>query len=167
MSTGRDDDDAALSWGDEDPTLDTGTPATAVSPTLPDGYTAVGKGSAEVHGEADAPAVAEPPASATPASAPLGNVALVSLGILGGVYLLFTVGWIIGGLRLQDVAVFLVAEAAYIPAFWVAVLAPAIWFGVTYLLTRRSAAWVRFAWLVAGAALFVPWPFIMIGAIGR
>jgi hypothetical protein len=57
--------------------------------------------------------------------------------------------------------------AAYVPAFWLALLAPAIWFGVTLLLTRRAAAWQRWAWLIAGALLLVPWPFIMIGAIGQ
>lgn len=164
MSTGRDDD--ALHWGgDDDPTLDVGTTRDAERShalALPDGFTAVGKGSADVgHIEADGTIV---PAG-TPA--PLGSAMLIGLGILAGVYLLFLVGWIIGGLRLQDVAVFLVSPAAYAPAFWLAVLAPVIWFLTVYLLTRGSAAWVRLTWLIAGALLFIPWPFIMIGVVGR
>lgn len=153
-------DDDALNWGgDEDPTLEVGAPRGAA---LPDGYTAVGRGSSEVgHIEADGTVV---PAGAP---RPLGNAMLIGLGILAGAYLLFVIGWIIGGLRLQDVSVFLVSPAAYVPAFWLAVLAPAIWFGTAYLLTRRSAGWVRISWLIAGALLFIPWPFIMIGAVGQ
>lgn len=94
-------------------------------------------------------------------------MALVAYGIVGGIYLLFTIGWIVGGLRLQTVApALLVSPAAYVPFFWLAVLAPAIWFAATMLLTRTSAVWVRFVWLVAGIVLLVPWPFIMIGAVG-
>ena len=172
MTDPRDDD--ALSWGgDDDPTLDTGVPRReaersgrrdaddkTASASLPDGFTAVGRGSEALAHDAESDEPAERPA--------LGNAALVGLGILGGIYLLFTVGWFIGGSRLQEVApLLLVSPAAYVPAFWLAVLAPAIWFGVTLLLTRSSAAWVRFVWLAAGAVLLVPWPFIMIGAVGR
>lgn len=174
VSTGRDDD--ALSWdGDDDPTLHAGedrnprpesaaevSANTPPDPALPSGFTAVGKGSEDVGRiEADGTVIApgEPQ--------PLGNTALIALGILGGVYALFTVGWVIGGLRLQDVAVFLVSPIAYVPAFWLAVLAPAIWFVTTYALTRHAATWVRFCWLAAGAVLLVPWPFIMIGAVGQ
>lgn len=155
-------DDDALSWGgDDDPTLDVGTPRRGSdAPVLPDGYTAVGKGSDEVV-RTDAPADGdEEPAQ-------IGSAALVALGILGGIFLLYTVGWIIGGLRLQVIApALLVSPVAYVPAFWLAVLAPAIWFAAALLLTRGRAAWIRFAWLAAGAVLLVPWPFIMIGAIG-
>jgi hypothetical protein len=175
-------DDDALSWqGDEDPTLDVGTPARAAEQVpadsaggsssvtasdeavLPDGYTAVGKGSGDVTRAGDA---AAPDGAVEPSQ--IGNVGLVALGILGGVYLLYTIGWIIGGLRLQVIApALLVSPVAYVPAFWLAVLAPAIWFAATLFLTRRSATWLRFAWLAAGAVLLVPWPFIMIGAIGQ
>lgn len=189
-------DDDALSWqGDEDPTLDVGTPPRAaeeIAPddgpvagvrsaalVLPDGYTAVGRGSGDVVREGDAPAPEDAtqedaaqesgaPDEAAGETSQIGNVALVALGILGGVYLLYTIGWIIGGLRLQVIApALLVSPVAYVPAFWLAVLAPAIWFLTTLLLTRRSATWLRFAWLAAGAVLLVPWPFIMIGAIGQ
>jgi len=186
-------DDDALSWqGDEDPTLDVGTPPRAAeeiaphseggsgagarseAPVLPDGYTAVGRGSGDVVRPGDAGAqddAAQEDAGADEAAgetSQIGNVALVALGILGGVYLLYTIGWIIGGLRLQVIApALLVSPVAYVPAFWLAVLAPAIWFLATLLLTRRSATWLRFAWLAAGAVLLVPWPFIMIGAIGQ
>ncbi len=167
MSEPRDDD--ALTWGDDDPTLDVGNAQAATSrpterTTLPQGYTAVGRGSeavSDVDGEPEDPGAPDAPAQ-------LGNAALVSLGVLGGIYLLYTLGWFIGGSRLQAIApLLLVSPAAYVPAFWLAVLAPAIWFAATLMLTRRSAPWLRFVWLAAGAVLLVPWPFIMIGAVGQ
>ena len=167
MSTGRDDD--ALSWdGDDDPTLDVGTrpaadPEPAADPVaLPDGYTAVGRGSDEV-GRIEPDGTVTMPGE----PAPLGNVTLVSLGILGGVYALFTIGWIIGGLRLEGTAQFLVSPVGYRFAFWLAVIAPALWFATVYLLTRLSKPWLRLVWLIGGLALLVPWPFVMIGAVGR
>lgn len=190
MSTGRDDD--ALSWGgDDDPTLDVGrtaTPAPADSaepteradeptpradergaaggtdapPALPDGFTAVGRGSAEV-GRIEADGTVTEAAAAPP----LSNAMLVTLGILGGIFLLFTIGWIIGGLRLQGTAQFLVSPVGYSVAFWLAVAAPAVWLLTVFLLTRTSKAWVRLVWLIGGLALLVPWPFILVGAIGR
>lgn len=165
-------DDDALSWeGDEDPTLDVGTARRApervapdpAAPVLPDGYTAVGRGSGEVVRPEEAAAD-----DAQADAAQIGNVALVALGILGGVYLLYTIGWIIGGLRLQVIApALLVSPVAYVPAFWLAVLAPFLWFSTTLLLTRGRPTWHRFAWLAAGAVLLVPWPFIMIGVVGQ
>ena len=170
VSEPRDDD--ALTWGDDDPTLDVGNvqaaaPRETERTTLPQGYTAVGRGSERVSDADDAhDDNDDAPAREMPAQ--IGNVALVSLGVLGGIYLLYTLGWFIGGTRLQAIApLLLVSPAAYVPAFWLAVLAPAIWFATTLLLTRRSATWVRFVWLAAGALLLVPWPFIMIGAVGQ
>jgi hypothetical protein len=179
VSDPRDDD--ALSWGDDDPTLDVGAgPADesarrSARPRLPEGYRAVGKGSDEVSDTDAGGAATEGRAGPAPGSqapdterAQLGNAALIAFGVLGGVYLLYTLGWFIGGLRLQDVApLLLVSPVAYVPAFWLAVLAPAIWFTVTLVLTRHSATWLRFVWLAAGALLLVPWPFIMIGAVGQ
>lgn len=181
MTTGRDDD--ALTWdGDDDPTLDVGAaagsdvapePAPTATPGLPKGYTAVGKGSDTV-ASADAPVAAsaeEPvPADGDTIAAerrPLGSGALVALGVLGGVYALYAIGWIIGGLRLQGRAQYLVLDVMYQGSLWLAVLAPLLWFATTFLLTRRSRAWVRFAWLAVGVVLLLPWPFVMIGAIGQ
>ena len=179
MTSGRDDE--ALSWaGDDDPTLDTGgaaAEADASPAVLPEGFTAVGRGSDRVRGADDAvrgttvdqpqgdehDAVSEADAQA----ARLGNGALIGLGIFGGVYLLYTIGWIIGGLRLQEVALFVVSPAVYVPFLVLAVLAPAIWFAASFLLTRRSRTWVRMAWLAVGVVLLVPWPFIMVGAVGQ
>ncbi|WP_194411344.1 DNA polymerase III subunit gamma/tau [Microbacterium cremeum] len=200
MTTGRDDD--ALTWdGDDDPTLDVGASdaggevpaAEAASPeptdteptdaepdaaagtaVLPEGFTAVGRGSERVSsadaaaGPAGAPADAVAvDGEATAAKTPMGNAELIVLGVLGGVYALFAVGWLIGGLRLQGWRPFLVTDAMYQGSLWLAVLAPVLWFATVFLLTRASRSWVRFAWLAAGVVLLVPWPFVMIGAVGQ
>ncbi|GAA1470383.1 DNA polymerase III subunit gamma/tau [Microbacterium thalassium] len=183
MTNDRDDD--AFRWdGDADPTLD----APAPRAKLPRGFTPVGKGAADVdeddgettsdsgaetaaREDADEPAAASETdtgeadaAAAEPAHT--GNATLVTIGVLAGIAAMWTIGWVIGGLRLQGTAEFLVSPLAYIPSLWLAALAPAIWFGAVWLLTRRSRAWVRVSWLVAGAVLLVPWPFVMTGTVG-
>lgn len=167
MSTPRDDD--ALTWdGDDDPTLDVGHRPTVESTpepepaVLPDGFTAVGKGSATV-GHIDADGTVTMPDEPTQMS----NAMLVTLGILAGAYLLFTIGWIIGGLRLQGTAEFLVSPVGYAAALWLAVAAAPVWFLTVFVLTRAAKAWVRVLLLVGGLALLVPWPFILVGAVGR
>lgn len=171
MSTPRDDD--ALSWdGDDDPTLEVGhrpaaepvtAPTIAPEPAaLPDGFTAVGKGSTTV-GHIDADGTVTMPDAPTQMS----NAMLVTLGILAGAYLLFTIGWIIGGLRLQGTAEFLVSPGGYAAALWLAVAAAPVWFLTVFVLTRAAKAWVRVLLLVGGLAPLVPWPFILVGAVGR
>ncbi len=154
MSNGRDDD--ALRWdGDDDPTLE------AAAPALPTGFTAVGRGADEV-------GRIEEDGTITPAGErpPMGGAVLVTLGVIGGVYALYTIGWVIGGLRLQGTANFLVSPVGYGAALWLAIAAPLLWFVAAFVLTRRSKTWVRVAALVAGLALLVPWPFILVGTIG-
>jgi len=158
VSTDRDDD--ALSWGDDDPTLDAGT-------TLPPGYVAVGKGS-ETIVSTPAPADGGVASEADSAQAAgLSNAALIILGVFGGIYALESIGWIIGGLRLQQYAEFLVAPLAYQVSLWLAVLTPLMWFVTVLFLTRGGRSWVRVLLLAAGALLVLPWPFIMVGAIGQ
>jgi len=168
MARGSDDD--ALEWGgDDDPTLGVG--ATSAEPAapehvapaaLPSGYTAVGRGSSKV-GRVHADGSVTMPHERRP----VNNATLITLGILGGVYLLYAIGWVIGGLRLQGRAEYLVTDIMYQGSFWLAVLAPILWFGTVFLLTLQSAPWVRILWLVAGVALLLPWPFVMIGAVGQ
>jgi hypothetical protein len=181
VTTGRDDD--ALTWdGDDDPTLDVGAtaesdpapeaPARSSVPELPQGYTAVGRGS-ETVGAAAAPDAASvddgAPAGGDTVAAPrsLGNGALVALGVLGGVYALYAIGWIVGAQRQQGWRPILDTDLRYQGSLWLAVLAPVLWFATVFLLTRTARTWVRFAWLGAGAVLLVPWPFVLIGAVGQ
>jgi hypothetical protein len=174
MARGTDDD--ALAWGgDDDPTLDVGAkadpgdaapaalPKGDVAPAaLPKGYSAVGKGSEEVGRIREDGSVQMPGERV-----PMGNATLITLGILGGVYLLYVIGWLIGGLRLQGRAEYLVTDVMYQGSFWLAVLAPLLWFATVFLLTVRSKPWVRITWLIAGVALLLPWPFVLLGAVGQ
>ncbi len=87
-------------------------------------------------------------------------------GIIGGAYLLFAVGWAVGGLRLQPRASLLVADWMYLPWMWLAVLSPVLWFAASWVLTRGRATWIRVVALIAGVVLLVPWPFVMFGMVG-
>ncbi|PZU49552.1 MAG: DNA polymerase III subunit gamma/tau [Microbacterium sp.] len=164
MSTGRDDD--ALSWGgDDDPTLVSGARPSAseeTPPVLPRGFTAVGKNREKV-GRIDADGTVTMPGEREPMS----SATLVVLGVIAGAYLLFTIGWIVGGLRLQGTAQFLVSPLGYQAAFWLAAAAPALWFATVLVLTRDTKTWMRIVWLVAGMVLLIPWPFVMVGAVGQ
>ncbi|MFT4260438.1 hypothetical protein [Microbacterium sp.] len=160
------DPDDALTWEGDDE-----TPAASASPALPHGWKAVGKGSEAV----PEPGPHEPSAGGTAASVPderreahagLSTAMLLTLGVVGGVYLLYTIGWIIGGLRLKPLANLIVADWMFLPWFVLAITAPAIWFLVTWVLTRGRAAWIRVAMLLLGVVLLVPWPFVSMGVIG-
>lgn len=153
-------EDEALNWdGDES--------LTAPAKPLPRGWRAVGKGSEGVPTDADqTSAVTSAPAEATGSAEPVAtsNGALIALGIFGGVYLLYTIGWIISGINLAQVGEVLTdGPIAYAIGSWIAAAAPAIWFALALYLTRGSKMWVRIAWLVAGMVLLVPWPFVMTG----
>lgn len=96
----------------------------------------------------------------------IGTATLVLLGIFGGVYLLYTIGWVIGGVGMQAKAMFMLPAPLYLASMWIAVLAPALWFTATLMMTRGGRDWVRISALVVGAALLVPWPFVVAGGGG-
>ncbi|WP_298868534.1 hypothetical protein [uncultured Microbacterium sp.] len=153
-----DGDDDALSWDGDDalearrPEARRREPAPALKPAVP----ASADSAADVVADAEADAGDEPGG--------VGTVTLLLLGILGGIYLLFTIGWLIGGVRMQAPVMFTLPAVLYQGALWLAVLAPALWFAAVLVATRGSKDWVRIVWLIAGAALLVPWPFVAGGA---
>lgn len=150
------DSDDALNWdGDEAPTTK--------DRALPHGWNAVGKGSDDVGTIEDDGTVTPAPVD-EPAG--LSTPMLLLVGVVGGVYLLYTIGWIVGGLRLQPLASFLVSDVMFLPWFVLAIAAPALWFLASWVLTRGRAAWIRVAVLLAGVVLLVPWPFVTVGVIG-
>jgi len=223
MTSGREED--ALSWGDDDPTLDAGpgrpgvdaSPGDAqppgadslgeleqpgvhppaaqapaaqgpAAPVLPAGWSAVGAGAQSVQSEADAdtpdahgrdadtPDADDPNASSDGAAPAMGNAALISLGVFGGVFVLYAIGWYLGATRLAVVQLesgsgdllgvpILANDLLYL--FWVimATLAAPIWFITTLVVTRGQRFWKRFVGLLGGVVLLVPWPFLMIGAM--
>lgn len=163
MTSSRDDD--ALGWaGDDDPTLFGG------SVDRERGLTTAGAGVAgappdTAPGGADLPtgwAVTGSPGGYVDAPhepAPMSSPALVGLGILGGVYLLYTVGWLIGAGRLDSGFTDPLAGAMFSLGTWLAIAAPVVWFTATFVLTRGHTR-TRFTWLILGALLLVPLPFI-------
>lgn len=165
--TPRDDD--ALSWaGDSDPTLSAGG---APEDALPDGWTvprrpgdgrgraAVGGDAADSRTEADRDERTED-VSDDEAASPASSVALVGVGILAGIYLLYTIGWFIGVTRVGNPLVDPVARAMFTLGGWLAVAAPVVWFATTFWLTADRPR-ARFMWLLIGAILLAPLPLII------
>ena len=169
----RDPDDDALRWeGDDDPTLAPGwrtvgkpvpldaateAPDAAASgaPARADGS----DGAATVAPEADDTAAGE---SEADAARQAGSAELVILGVLGGVYLLYTIGWLIWATTPAPELADPVAQFMYGLGRWLAVAAPALWFGtVLWLAAEHRRA--RLLWLIAGAVLLVPVPFLLRG----
>jgi hypothetical protein len=90
---------------------------------------------------------------------------LISYGILGGMYLLYTVGWLVTTFNdnrkpFTDV----LTEVMYQVGEYLAIASPAIWFLTVLALTRRSKPVVRLLVLVLGLFLLIPWPFVLLGA---
>lgn len=171
------DSDDALSWdGDDGAAAQTpgprGSDREASSPrsgasddaALPDGWNAVGRGS-EAVGRVDTDGTVTMPDEQEEA-AHLSTAMLLTLGIVGGIYLLYSVGWVVGGLRLKPLANLIVADAMYVPWFVLAVAAPVLWFLAVWVLTRAKATWIRVGLLLLGVVLLVPWPFVTVGVIG-
>lgn len=97
----------------------------------------------------------------------LSNVAVMMLGVFGGFYLLYTWGWfeiaqanaqanaanaeasgLIGGILQQIV-------------FWIAPLAPAVWFLSSYLFTRKAATIRLTILLFVGLIVLLPFPILI------
>ncbi|TFC95182.1 MULTISPECIES: DNA polymerase III subunit gamma/tau [Cryobacterium] len=174
----RDRDDA-LGWaGDDDPTLVSGDEAGAAEHARPaepasgavlaPGADPAGVSAADGSGEPPEGWTVTGPASAVEAQAAAdaaatraatSSLALVSLGIFGGIYLLYTIGWFIGAGRIQTPTSDVVSEFMFTLGLWLAVAAPAVWFAVTYWLTRAHPR-ARFGWLLIGVILLVPLSFV-------
>lgn len=129
-----DHDDEALSWGDADD-------ATHVDAAHNPLHTGAGR-------ERDP-------------EAPAGSGALVGFGVFGGIYLLYTVAWLISGSVMSGIAGF-GSEVLRV----LAIMAPAFWFVATLWVGQRSTNRAKFTWLVVGALVLVPWPFILTRSFG-
>lgn len=149
----EDDDDAALRWDDvDDASYDLGGDASSAeqAPSQPSDATGAGV--------SDAPE----PAS----SRPVGVIA--ATGVFGGVYLMYVVGWLIGGLRLSqsifqslsDSGAGVLELNAYRFAEFLAIIATPLWFIAVIVLTAGSST-RRFGWLALGLLILAPWPFLI------
>ena len=126
-----DPDDDALRWeGDDDPTLAPGWKAVGTPVPLagaPDDATDDSTATLDDDARADASD------SEAAGAAQTGSVELVVLGVLGGIYLLYTIGWLITALRTTAPGLGIVDDAMYTLGLWLAVLAPALWLGAVVL----------------------------------
>ncbi|MDY7528291.1 MULTISPECIES: DNA polymerase III subunit gamma/tau [Cryobacterium] len=168
-------DDDALGWaGDDDPTLQTrsedadarensrtpvesdpvaSAPASApVYAALPDGWSVKGPTAAI---EADA-------AARNSERSPMSSFTLISLGVFGGIYLLFTIGWFIGVSRIDNPLGDALASFMFSLGTWLAVAAPVAWFAVTLWLTPTRPRG-RILWLLLGVVLLAPLPLLVSG----
>lgn len=91
---------------------------------------------------------------------PLGSGPLIGFGVLGGLYLLYTVAWLISA------SVLAVADPASEVMRALAIVAPALWFVATLWLGQSARNRTKFVWLVIGAVVLIPWPFILTRSFG-
>lgn len=151
MRRDGDDEDEALRWeGDDDATLAPGWRAvgTPVPVAAPGDGTTDAAASVDDDSETAAEAADQP-----------GSAELVLLGVFGGVYLLYTLGWILSVLRVQNPAADPVGQFMFALGLWLAALAPALWFGVTFALTRGRPR-ARLVWMLIGAVVLLPVAFV-------
>jgi len=132
------DDDAALSWGDA-------ADATHVDAAHNPVRVRAGR-------ESDA-------------EQPLGSGALIGTGVFGGVYLLYTVAWLVSASVLTITGTGVVGILSEVMRV-LAITAPAVWFAATLWLGQHSRTRTRFTWLLVGALVLIPWPFIMTRSFG-
>ena len=134
----EDDDDAAITWaGDSDPSLVASK--TTVTPSVPELV------------EGDEPKESMP------------SFLLVAYGVLGGAYLLYTVGWLVALQRWDAVrgpSADLLTEAMTQIGFVLALAAPLLWFITTWVLTRSRKPVIRLLWILIGLIVVLPWPFV-------
>jgi hypothetical protein len=143
VSDGPEDEDAAaLRWEGDDAL---GAPARPRTPT----------------------AVAEPPGAGSRRGSG-GPAGLVAIGVLGGIFLLETIGWFqsVTGVVLASTIspgsgtpLELVAFGVNVLGRIGAVLAPALWFAVAVWRVRAPTR--RVAWLVVGGLVLLPWPALL------
>ncbi|HEY1529818.1 MAG TPA: hypothetical protein VGF80_03315 [Galbitalea sp.] len=151
-----DDDEDALTWaGGRDPSHYETPAAKPVPPAKPakkNSATAPADSDARSDAAADVPDEDELPA-------PMSSVVLVSLGILGGIYLLYTVGWVVSWQRFVYGAADVLGLVVFQIQQVLAILAPPLWFVTTILLTRNRRPAARLLWLLIGALVLIPWSF--------
>ncbi|KQV24493.1 MULTISPECIES: hypothetical protein [unclassified Microcella] len=108
--------------------------------------------------------VAAPVATAASAADRRRTAVTAATGLLAGVYLAYSVGWIlsIGALPLTGAT--LLIEVMYQFGEFLAIIACALWFGTVMALTRGGRPAVRIGWLALGTLVLVPWP-LLIGVL--
>ncbi|PJJ71320.1 hypothetical protein CLV46_0863 [Diaminobutyricimonas aerilata] len=90
------------------------------------------------------------------------DTALIGVyGVFAGVYLVFTVLWLLGVQYVRGNDSTLLAAIMFQFGEFLAIISCPIWFAAVWYLTKTARPFVRVLWLVAGVALLVPWPFFL------
>lgn len=119
--------------------------------------------SAETSGD-PRPEVADAATEPTGESTQLSNGALVLLGLIGGVYLLFTLVWFSWANAAATANAAVIETSGSLGGilqqivFWVAPFAPALWFTSVLVLCRGARVRRMVAWLALGLVVLVPLP---------
>ena len=97
--------------------------------------------------------------------AALSSAALVTFGAFGGVFLLYVVGWLIAVQRMTvsigNPFFDFMSQLGEV----LAIVSPAAWFVGVLFLTGDRRTFVRVLWLLLGAVILAPLPFVLaIGA---
>ncbi|CAN5439985.1 hypothetical protein BH10ACT7_BH10ACT7_10830 [soil metagenome] len=145
-----DPDDEALAWaGDETPEVKRVEPGPtpAGSDASRSDVAAVRVGSETLPAEPRKPAI----------PAPL----LITYGVLGGLYLIYTIGWVLTVAQGAPPRATVFDDIMFRVQQGLAVASPAIWFGAVFLLTRGRKPLVRLLWLLVGLAIVIPWPTVL------
>ena len=108
--------------------------------------------------EADVVVVELPPEDAAP---PTSSLLLIVYGVLAGVYLLYTLGWITSVVRSTLPVYDLLSGIMYQFGQFLAIASPALWLAAAVLLTRDRKPVVRLLWVVLGLVVVAPWPFLL------
>jgi len=90
----------------------------------------------------------------------MGSGMLVAHGVFGGLFLLYTVAWLIYVGRATAPALTGVSLTLWHVSQYLAVLAAPVWFATTLLLTPLTPFRRRVIWLIVGALVLIPWPLI-------
>lgn len=89
---------------------------------------------------------------------------LVTYGILGGIHLIYLVGWAVALQRLNAISVpsaDALSEVLFQFGEALAVVSPVAWFAAVFMLTRGRRPIVRLLWLLAGLVVVAPWPYVL------
>jgi hypothetical protein len=86
------------------------------------------------------------------------SIALVVTGVFAGIFLLFSVAWLITALRSPVQIADPLGNMMFQLGLWLAVAAgPAVF--VASLIAGTNRLWLRFVCLAVGAVVVIPWPY--------
>lgn len=106
-----------------------------------------------------------PPAEAE-GSSQLPSSVLIFLGIIGGWFMLYTIGWFIVARANwaveMDTFILLMHQAQLI----FVVASPALWFLTVWSVTRKKPFRHTVIWLLIGALMLLPWPYFLVSTGG-